>query len=104
MDGSFPARKGEDSVTTRDSMDSFLNECASVMTMAEEQWESSARQEHYEDEAYSEAMQNLESILFRLEKMQDSANSQQREQLNRARIRLLEQQNKMILQDQSLLL
>ncbi|MBD8006040.1 YtzC family protein [Bacillus norwichensis] len=84
-------------MTTRQSIDNFINRCESVILFAEEQYEEGNRQEHYHDMDYSEAMNDLEMVLQQLHKMTASANAQQREQLHRVRLKIQQLQNKMIL-------
>lgn len=84
-------------MTTRKSMDEFIQRSESVILFAEEQYDQGSRQEHYHDVEYSEAMREIEVLLAEIEKMSDSANAQQREQLNRVRLRVQHLQNKMIL-------
>lgn len=84
-------------MTTRQSIDNFINRCESAILFAEEQYEEGSRQEHYHDVEFSEAMHELEVILQQLLKMTESANPQQREQLYRVRLKIQQLQNKMIL-------
>ncbi|GIN21709.1 MAG TPA: DUF2524 domain-containing protein [Bacillus bacterium] len=84
-------------MTTRQSIDNFINRCESAILFAEEQYEEGSRQEHYHDVEFSEAMHELEVILQQLLKMTESANPQQREQLHRVRLKIQQLQNKMIL-------
>ncbi|MFD1706779.1 YtzC family protein [Siminovitchia sediminis] len=86
-------------MTTRESIDSFINKCESAILYAEEQYEQGRRQEHYHDVEYSDALHELESMTQQIQKMADSANAQQREQLHRVRLKVQQLQNKMILLD-----
>lgn len=84
-------------MTTRKSLDEFIQRCESVLSLAEDQFDRGSRQEHYDDIEFSEALQEIEVILAQLKKMSESANAQQREQLNRVRLKVQHLQNKMIL-------
>lgn len=86
-------------MTTRQSIDNFINRCESAILYAEEQYEEGSRQEHYHDVEYSDALHELEAMLLHLKKMTESANAQQREQLHRVRLKIQQLQNKMILLD-----
>lgn len=92
-----PEGKGEDNVTTRESIDNFINRCESAILNAEDQYEAGSRQEHHHDVEYSEAMNELDVMVQQLHKMSESANAQQREQLHRVRLKIQQLQNKMIL-------
>lgn len=86
-------------MTTRQSIDNFINRCESAILYAEEQYDEGSRQEHYHDVEFSDALHELEAILLQLKKMTESANAQQREQLHRVRLKIQQLQNKMILLD-----
>ena len=59
----------------------------------------SSLQEQYNDDNYTQALQQLEGAYNDLAKMAQSANGQQREQLHRMRLQLQQVQNQMILLD-----
>lgn len=86
-------------MATRQSIDDCLNRCESAILAAEEQYENSLRQGHYHDAEFSDAQQMLESITLELEKLSDSSNAQQREQLYRKNLQIQQLQNKMILRN-----
>ena len=65
---------------------------------AEDQYKQSSLQEHYNDDDYTKALQQLEETYQDIAKMAHSANSQQREQLHRMRLQLQQLQNSMILE------
>ncbi|MFS8630461.1 MAG: YtzC family protein [Bacillales bacterium] len=84
-------------MTTRESMDHFIRQCEETLRFAEEQLEERQRQEHYNDEEFTQALQLLENQYNELAKMSLFANDQQREQLHRMRLRLQQIQNDMII-------
>ena len=79
--------KGAVHLTTRESMDHFIRQCEETLRFAEEQLEERQRQEHYNDEEFTQALQLLENQYNELAKMSLFANDQQREQLHRMRLR-----------------
>lgn len=83
-------------MATRDSIEQFLQQCEEVIHFADEQYKEGSKQEFYGEVEYTEAMQQLEEVYDDLMRMYPSANAQQREQLHRARLRLQQIQNKMI--------
>ncbi len=84
-------------MATRQSIEDCIQRCESAIFYAEEQYEAGSLQEHYQDEEYTDALQNLEAMNLEIFKLEDSSNAQQREQLNRARLQVQQLQNKMIL-------
>ncbi len=84
-------------MATRDSMDTLVQQCEAAIQYAGEQLEESSRQENYNDDDYTQALQQLETAYNDLAKMALSANGQQREQLHRMRLKLQQMQNEMIL-------
>lgn len=86
-------------MATRLSVDNCIKKCDEVIKYAEEQYKAGMLQEHYYDVEFSEAMLDMEKAYQELVKLNDSANAQQRERLNRERVRLQQLQNKMILLD-----
>ncbi|RDI44345.1 YtzC family protein [Falsibacillus pallidus] len=84
-------------MTTRDSMDQFMQQCEDTIRNAQEHMVSGSKQGHYHDVEYSEAMGQLESAYNELTHLAQSANAQQREMLHRKRLQLQQLQNQMIL-------
>jgi hypothetical protein len=85
-------------MATRDSMDNLMQQCEDTIRYAQEQYENSSLQEHYNNDDYTEALQRLEDSYQDIAKMAQFANSQQREQLHRMRLQLQQVQNTLILQ------
>ncbi|UII55281.1 YtzC family protein [Cytobacillus spongiae] len=84
-------------MATRQSMEQLLEQCETALQHAQEQYKQSSRQEHYNDDEYAVAMQELENAYNDLTQLAHSANSQQREQLHRMRLQLQQAQNHMTL-------
>lgn len=89
-------------MTTRQAMDQFLQQCEDAIQFADQQYNEGNKQEFYGELEYTKAMQRLEEMYDDLLRMYHSANAQQREQLHRARLRLQEIQNKMIIRNQNI--
>ena len=89
-------------MATRDSMDNLLQQVEDTVRFAQEQYKQSSLQEHYNDDDYTKALQQLEETYQDIAKMAISANSQQREQLHRMRLQLQQLQNTMILEGENL--
>ncbi|WP_026563245.1 YtzC family protein [Bacillus sp. UNC41MFS5] len=89
-------------MATRDSMDNLMQQVEDTIRFAEEQYKQSSLQEHYNDDNYAQALQQLEDTYQDIAKMAISANSQQREQLHRMRLQLQQLQNTMILEGENL--
>ncbi|MGG3560286.1 YtzC family protein [Neobacillus rhizosphaerae] len=85
-------------MATRESMDNLMQQCEDALRYAEDQYKQSSLQEHYNDDDYTKALQQLEETYQGIAKMAHSANSQQREQLHRMRLQLQQLQNSMILE------
>ncbi|WP_413308095.1 YtzC family protein [Bacillus sp. 1P10SD] len=85
-------------MATRESMDNLMQQCEDALRHAEDQYKQSSLQEHYNDDDYTKALQQLEETYQDIAKMAHSANSQQREQLHRMRLQLQQLQNSMILE------
>ncbi|MCO4849606.1 YtzC family protein [Bacillus vallismortis] len=85
-------------MATRQSVDEHLQQCMQVYDYAEEQIKIASKQEHDNDQEYSEAQMQLENAVNALNKLWLSSNDQQREQLYRMRLQLQTLQNHMILQ------
>lgn len=86
-------------MATRKSVDECLQKCEDVIQIAQEQYTEGARQEHYHDLDYTDALQQLETSYNDIAQLANSSNSQQRERLHRMRLQLQQLQNQMILLD-----
>ena len=86
-------------MATRQSVDALIQQCEDALRFASEQYTESSLQEQYNDDNYTQALQQLEGAYNDLAQMAQSANSQQREQLHRMRLQLQQAQNQMILLD-----
>ena len=84
-------------MATRQSVEEFIQRCEEVISYAKEQYVDANMQEHYNDDNYTEAQQQLENLYNDLANLAHSANGQQREQLHRMRLQLQQLQNSMIL-------
>ena len=87
----------ESKMATRQSIDEFIQKSTETLEFANEQFDLSSRQEHYNEEEFSQAQLMLEEAVNELEKLKDVANDQQRERLDRARVQIQSLQNQMIL-------
>ena len=85
-------------MATRDSMDNLMQQVEDTIRFAEEQYKESNLQEQYNDDGYTNALQQLEETYNDICKMAHSANSQQREQLHRMRLQIQQLQNSMIIE------
>ncbi|XJZ26565.1 YtzC family protein [Bacillota bacterium Lsc_1132] len=85
-------------MATRESVENLLQKCEDAITFAQDQYKESSLQEHYNNDDYTIALQELENTYHDLAKMAHSANPQQREQLHRMRLQIQQLQNTMILQ------
>ena len=95
----MPQHEGGSLMATRDSMNELMQQVEDAIRYAEEQYKQSSLQEHYNDDNYTDALQQLEETYQDIAKMAHSANSQQREQLHRMRLQLQQLQNSMILEE-----
>lgn len=84
-------------MTTRESVDTLIQQCEDAIRFANAQFQEGRAQEHYNDIGYTDALQSLEDAYNDLAKMALSSNSQQREQLHRMRLQLQQLQNQMII-------
>jgi hypothetical protein len=84
-------------MATRQSVDELFRQCEDALRFAGDQYQESSLQEHYNDDNYTQALQQLEQAYNDLAKLAHSANGQQREQLHRMRLQLQQAQNQMIL-------
>lgn len=85
-------------MATRDSVENLLQQCEDAISFAQDQYRESSLQEHYNNDNYTTALQELENTYNDIAKLAHSANSQQREQLHRMRLQIQQLQNTMILQ------
>jgi len=85
-------------MATRDSMENLTQKVEDTIRYAEEQYKQSSMQQHYNDEGYTQALQQLEAAYQDIATMAHSANGQQRDQLHRMRLQIQQLQNSMILQ------
>ena len=84
-------------MATRQSIDNCLQNCEEVLDIAQQQYEEASKQEHYNDDLYTQSQQLLETAYNELEMMSRSANDQQRQQLVRMRMQIEQMQHDMIL-------
>ena len=84
-------------MATRESIDNCLQNCEEVLGIAQQQYEEASRQEHYNDDLYTQSQQLLETAYNELEHLAQSANDQQRHQLARMRIQIEQMQHNMII-------
>ncbi|MDR4948938.1 YtzC family protein [Neobacillus cucumis] len=85
-------------MATRDSIDNLMQQVEDTIRYAEEQYKQSSLQEQYNDDGFTNALQQLEQTYQDICKLAHSANSQQREQLHRMRLQIQQVQNSMILE------
>ncbi|OCA81894.1 DUF2524 family protein [Pradoshia sp. D12] len=83
-------------MATRKSMGECMERCTNAIEFAEEQYKESAKQEHYNEAGYTEALVRLENSFNELEAMDHSANDQQRDMLNRMKIQVQDIQHAMV--------
>ncbi|MFB3160891.1 YtzC family protein [Neobacillus sp. 179-J 1A1 HS] len=88
-------------MATRASMDALIQQCEDVIRYAQDQMKDSSLQEHYNNDDYTNALQQLEQTYQDIAKMAHSANGQQRDQLHRMRLQIQQLQNNMILEGQA---
>ncbi|HFK1402113.1 YtzC family protein [Bacillus cereus] len=81
----------------RQSLESYITQAEQAVEYAKEQLDQSMRQEHYNTMEYSDAQLQLEQAYNDLQTMQQHANDEQREQLNRARMAIRQLQHQMII-------
>ncbi|KHD85946.1 YtzC family protein [Heyndrickxia ginsengihumi] len=86
-------------MATRESVGNCIRKCEEAMEYAREQFKEGNLQGNYNSFDYTEALRKLEQSYNELEKLKLSANAQQREELDRARLELQQLQNQIILQD-----
>ncbi|WP_242296569.1 MULTISPECIES: YtzC family protein [unclassified Bacillus cereus group] len=81
----------------RQSLESYITQAEQAVEYAKEQLNLGMRQEHYNTMEYSDAQLQLEQAYNDLQTMQQHANDEQREQLNRARMAIRQLQHQMII-------
>ena len=86
-------------MATRKSMDDFFQQCEDVIRFAQNEYNEANKQEHYNGDNYTEALNKIEGTYNDLTELAHSANGEQREQLHRMRLQLQQIQNSMILLD-----
>lgn len=86
-------------MTTRDSVENLIMEGQHIIQQAEEQLDMSNRNEFKINEDYTNAHLELEQLSQRIDRMMNSANSQQRDQLHRFQLLVNEKLNDMILEE-----
>ncbi|MDM5156914.1 YtzC family protein [Bacillus sp. DX1.1] len=80
----------------RQSLETYITQAEQAIEYAKEQLDLGMRQEHYNTMEYSDAQLQLEQAYNDLQIMQQHANDEQREQLNRARMAVRQLQHQMI--------
>ncbi|PGX49165.1 hypothetical protein COE12_24545 [Bacillus anthracis] len=81
----------------RQSLESYITQAEQAVEYAKEQLDLGMRQEHYNTMEYSDAQLQLEQAYNDLQTMQQHANDEQREQLNRVRMAIRQLQHQMII-------
>ncbi|MED3322149.1 YtzC family protein [Bacillus thuringiensis] len=81
----------------RQSLESYITQAEQAVEYAKEQLDQGMRQERYNTMEYSDAQLQLEQAYNDLQTMQQHANDEQREQLNRARMAIRQLQHQMII-------
>ncbi|WP_242241073.1 YtzC family protein [Bacillus cereus group sp. BfR-BA-01309] len=81
----------------RQSLESYITQAEQAVEYAKEQLDIGMRQEHYNTLEYGDAQLQLEQAYNDLQTMQQHANDEQREQLNRARMAIRQLQHQMII-------
>ncbi|MDR4196868.1 DUF2524 family protein, partial [Bacillus cereus] len=81
----------------RQSLESYITQAEQAVEYAKEQLEQGMRQEHYNTMEYSDAQLQLEQAYNDLQTIQQHANDEQRQQLNRARMAIRQCQHHMII-------
>ncbi|MDM5430040.1 YtzC family protein [Bacillus mycoides] len=81
----------------RQSLEEYITQAEQAVEYAKEQLDQGMRQEHYNTMEYSDAQLQLEQAYNDLQTMQQHANDEQREQLNRVRMAIRQLQHQMII-------
>ncbi|AFU15451.1 hypothetical protein bcere0013_45790 [Bacillus cereus BDRD-ST26] len=90
-------KQGGTIMAERQSLESYITQAEQAVEYAKEQLDLGMRQEHYNTMEYSDAQLQLEQAYNDLQTMQQHANDEQREQLNRARMAIRQLQHQMII-------
>ncbi|SFM02557.1 Protein of unknown function [Gracilibacillus orientalis] len=86
-------------MATRDSVENLFIEGQHIIQQAEEQLDMSNRNQFLLNEDYTNAHLELETLSQNIDKLMNSANAQQREQLHRFQLVVNEKLNDMILDE-----
>lgn len=89
-------------MTTRDSMNAFIEQAEDALQFAREQIEIARQQEHYNETEYTDAQQKLENAHNELDHLMLSANQQQKERLRRMQVQIRQVQNDCVLDKENL--
>ena len=73
---------------TRQTMDHFLEQCEGALRFADFEYTRASKQEHYHDEDFQKAQAYLEEVLREMDPIYKSANSSQKEELQRTKAQL----------------
>ncbi|EEK71102.1 hypothetical protein bcere0007_44310 [Bacillus mycoides] len=90
-------KQGGTIMAERQSLEEYITQAEQAVEYAKEQLDQGMRQEHYNTMEYSDAQLQLEQAYNDLQTMQQHANDEQREQLNRARMAIRQLQHQMII-------
>nr|EEK65309.1 hypothetical protein bcere0006_45450 [Bacillus wiedmannii] len=90
-------KQGGTIMAERQSLESYITQAEQAVEYAKEQLDLGMRQEHYNTMEYGDAQLQLEQAYNDLQTMQQHANDEQREQLNRARMAIRQLQHQMII-------
>ncbi|WP_108672206.1 DUF2524 family protein [Peribacillus acanthi] len=82
-------------MATRESVENLMQNCEDVIRIAQGQYIEGSKQEHYNDDQFLQGQQLLETAIYEIQKMNDSCNDQQREQLARMKMQLMQLQSDM---------
>jgi len=86
-------------MTTRDSMKELHSSSEQILEQAEEQLQLSNRGTFQMNEDYRNAQLELETLSHKIDRMMNSANAQQKEELHRLQLLVNERLNDMIFSD-----
>lgn len=73
---------------TRQTMDHFLEQCEAALRFADFEYTRASKQEHYNDEDFQKAQAYLEEVLREMDPIYKSADSSQKEELQRTKAQL----------------
>ncbi|KAA0549021.1 DUF2524 family protein [Bacillus sp. BGMRC 2118] len=82
-------------MATRQSVEEYIQMAEDAIKYAEEQFTEAKKQEHYNQEEYTQAQQRLEAAITELGKLAHSGNPQQKEQIDRMRMQIQRVSNEM---------